>query len=170
LRQYCCRDLGIAGDVHKHFAEMDTDTNGKIDLEEFKAALATPSPVEAWAKRVPWWQTVADLIPRPTAVGQDGLRTVTGLSDEEVDTVCKVAADEVMIELREQIRVLGNAFERMDQAIEERESGEASVKFQTFKANAGTIDDFHAGLGGRSIMIIHLYLENYRMMPDDEQE
>jgi hypothetical protein len=55
---------------------------------------------------------------------------VAGLSDEEVDAVCKVAADEVMIELREQRRVLRDAIDKMDQAKEERESGDASVKFK----------------------------------------
>jgi hypothetical protein len=57
---------------------MDTDKSCTIDFEEVKAALATPSPVEAWTKRVPSWQTVADKMPRPTAVGQDGLPSPYG--------------------------------------------------------------------------------------------
>ncbi len=42
---------------------------------------------------------------------------------------------------------LDEAFRRMDLA--RQEAGGAGAKFQLFKASAGTVEDFHAGLGAR---------------------
>jgi hypothetical protein len=56
-------------------------------------------------------------------------------------------AEETVVELRRQVKLLEGAFREMDLA--KQEAGGAGAKFQLFKASAGTVDDFHAGLGGR---------------------
>ena len=88
-----------------------------------------------------------DAMPAPDARGEDPLRAVAGLSDEQLDAVCRVVAEETDAELRRQVKQLKGAFREMDLA--KQEAGGAGAKFQLFKASAGTVDDFHAGLGGR---------------------
>jgi hypothetical protein len=77
-----------------------------VDYEEFRARACMTSPVEEWAKRVPWWQAVADAMPAPDAPGQDPLRAVAGMSDEVVDAVCQVVAEETAAELRQEVKHL----------------------------------------------------------------
>ena len=140
-------ELGASREAHTVFAAADADGDGAVDYEEFRTVVGMASSVEAWAKRVPWWQAVADAMAAPEAAGEDPLRAVAGLSDERLDAVCRVVAEETAAELRRQVKLLGGAFREMDLA--KQEAGGAGAKFQLHKASAGTVDDFHAGLGGR---------------------
>ena len=141
------RELGVSGDAQTVFADMDVNGDGVVEYEEWRAVVGMGSSVEAWAKRVPWWQAVADAVAVADARGEDPLRAVAGLSDEQMDAVCRVVAEETAAELRRQVKQLEGAFRQMDLA--KQEASGAGAKFQTFKANAGTIENFHAGLGGR---------------------
>ena len=90
-------ELGASGNSHSVFVDMDGNSDEVVDYEEFKAVLRTASPVEAWAKppkRLPWWQAVADAMPVPDAAGEDPLRAVAGLSEEQMDAACRVVAEE----------------------------------------------------------------------------
>ena len=147
-------ELGVSGDAQTVFARMDVDGDGMVDYEEFRAVVGMGSSVEAWAKRVAWWQAVADAMPAPDAPGEDALRAVAGLSDDEIDAVCRAVAEETAAELRRQIKHLEWSFEQMDLAEQERGADGAGAKFQTYKANAGTIENFHDGLGGRVGLLI----------------
>ena len=139
------RDLGVSRDSK---TSLFADRDSRVDYEKWTAALAIPSPVEAWARRVPWWQTVADAMPSQVGADEDRLRAVSRLTEEDLDAVCTVVAEEVCRELREQILNLSLAFEQLDRRKEDIDAGGAS-KFQTYKANAGNVDDFHKGLGSR---------------------
>ncbi len=139
------RDLGISRDFKTSRA---ADHNSPVDYEEWRAFVTIPSPVEAWARRVPWWQSVADAMPSPVATDEDPLRSVSQMATEDVDAVCSVVAEEVSRELRAQILNLARAFEQLDRRKEDIDAGGAA-KFQTYKANAGNVDDFHKGLGSR---------------------
>ena len=141
------RELGVSGDAQTVFADMDVNGDGVVEYEEWRAVVGMGSSVEAWAKRVPWWQAVADAVAVADVRGEDPLRAVAGLSDEQMDAVCRVVAEETAAELRRQVKQLEGAFRQMDLA--KQEASGAGAKFQTFKANAGTIENFHAGLGGR---------------------
>jgi hypothetical protein len=140
-------ELGVSREAAAVFAEGDVNGDGILDYEEFRTVVGMGSSVEAWAKRVPWWQAVADAMPAPDAGGSDPLRTVAGLSGEQLDAVCQVVAAATAAELRLQVETLKEAFRQMDQARHEALNGGA--KFQVHKASAGNIDDFHGGLGGR---------------------
>ena len=142
-------ELGVSRDSEAHMvlAAADVNGDGVVDYEELRAVVGMASAVDAWAKRVPWWQAVADAMPAPEAPGEDPLRTVAGLSDEQLDAVCRVVAEENAAELRRQVKQLEGAFREMDRA--RQEAGGAGAKFQLHKASAGSVDDFHAGLGGR---------------------
>ena len=142
------RELGVSGDAQRVFADMDVNGDGVVEFEEWRAVVEMSSSVEAWAKRVPWWQSVADaMVVADATRGEDPLRAVASLSDEQLDAVCRVVAEETAAELRLQVKQLDWSFKQMDLA--KQEASGAGSKFQTFKANAGTIDNFHAGLGGR---------------------
>jgi hypothetical protein len=147
--EFALLELGVSGDANTVFADMDVNGDGIVDFEEFRAAVGRISSVESWAKRIPWWQAVADAMPEPRVSGDDPLRMVAGLSDEQIDAVCRVVAEETAAELHRQIKHLEWSFLQMDLAEQERTTGGAGAKFQTFKANAGTIENFYAGLGGR---------------------
>ena len=140
-------ELGVSGDAQRLLGDMDANSDGVVDYDELRAAVDMASPVEAWAKRVPWWQALADAVSVPDAGGEDPLRAVAGLSEEQMDAVCRVVAEETAAELRRQVKELAGSFRQMDLA--EQERGQCGAKFQTFKANAGTIEHFHDGLRGR---------------------
>jgi hypothetical protein len=107
------------------------------------------SSVEAWAKRVPWRQleAVAEAVSVPDAGGADLLRVVAGLSGEQLDAVCQVVAEVTVVELSLQVETLKKAFGQIYLA--RQEAMNSGAKFQVNKASAGTIEDFHGGLGGR---------------------
>ena len=151
-------ELGVSREAQTVFAAVDVNGDGVVDYEELRAVLGMASAVEAWAKRVPWWQAVADAMPAPEAPGEDPLRTVAGLSDEQLDAVCRVVAEETAAELRRQVKQLEGAFRAMDLA--RHEAGGAGAKFQLHKASAGTVEDFHAGLGGRvGEFLVYVYCQ-----------
>ena len=108
---------------------------------------------------------MADAMPAPDAGESDPLRTVVGLSGEQLDAVCQVVAAATAAELRLQVGTLKEAFRQMDQARHEALNGGA--KFQVHKASAGNIDDFHGGLGGsvgeliKFVMVCVLYSEHF---------
>ena len=149
------QELGPAsGDAQAVLVDMDLNKDGRVDFEEFLSAMTMPSAAEAWAKRGAWWEIVAGSMPCGETKGSghdDPLRRIAELSDEEVAAVWEVIAEEMEAELRSRISDLRRSFEQMDGAKKKNEEGGAgaSVKFQTFKASAGTVEDFHKGLGGR---------------------
>jgi hypothetical protein len=128
------------------FIGMDTDKNGSIDLEEFKAAVRIPSTVEAWAKTIPWWRPIADCM--PVRRGTNSLRAVAEMTAEEVAYVAEVVRDEICRMLGEQVAALRDAFKKMDAKAKDSE-GLASSKFQTFKASTGGAKEYYHGLTGR---------------------
>ena len=83
------------------------------------------------------------------------LRSIAELSDQEADLVWQVIAEEMQCEFRAKIEELRHSFEEMDKAKKENDQGGAAAKFQTIKASAGTVKDFHKGLAGR-VGSIHL--------------
>ncbi len=91
---------------------------------------------------------MVDAMP-PAGRGEDPLRAVAGLSDKQMDSVCQVVAEETAAELRRQVKHLDWSFRQMDMAEQEKKAAGAESKFQTFTADAGTIENFHAGLGDR---------------------
>jgi hypothetical protein len=147
------QDLGVSRDLK---ASLVADGSSRVDYEKWKAAVAVPSPVDAWARRGPWWQIVADAMPSQVGTDEDPLRSVSRLTVEDVDAVCCVVAKEVSRELREQISNLARAFEQLDRRREDIDAGGAS-KFQTYKAHAGNVDDYHKGLGSRIGTKDHLW-------------
>lgn len=142
------RELGFLSNTKTVPTDIDPDRD-EVDYEKWRAVESVPTPVESWTKRVPWWQVIADVMPKPAGTEDDPLRLVARLTAEDLDAVCSVVAEEMSRELREQICNLGQAFEQLDRRKEDTDASGASTKFQTYKANAGNADDFYKGLGNR---------------------
>jgi hypothetical protein len=144
------QDLGISGNGTGEILGMVLHQDGRVDFEEFLSACSIPSAAEAWAKRGAWCEIVAGCMPQASdKKGDSALRCIAALSDEDVDIAWQVIAEEMKIEFRSRILELRHSFGEMDRASADSKLGGASAKFQTFKASAGTVDDFHKGLSGR---------------------
>jgi hypothetical protein len=128
------------------FREYDMDSDGLIDFTDFKAAALRPTVLELWCQRIPWWQAVADAI-SVLQSQEDPLRTVAQLTDAQIEVICEEAGKQIRSLLREQVHQLQTAYAARD-ARAAASKGTQS-KFTTFKASAGTCNDFHMGLSGR---------------------
>jgi hypothetical protein len=151
---HALQELGISGDAAAVLVDMDLDKDGRVDFEEFLSSLTLPSAAEAWAKRGAWSEIVAGAImpcrwELPGAGHESALRSIAELSDEDVALAWQVIAVEMHAEYLARISELRSSFEQMDSTKQHEEEGGASAKFQTFKASAGSVDDFHKGLSGR---------------------
>jgi hypothetical protein len=133
-----------ADSLEAFFLEIDLNKNGLIEFEEFLLAVNRQSSVASWSRGVPWWQIVADSIPKQYS--EDSLRRVSNLSDLQLEAVCDAISFGMKRELMAQIKSLNQSFAEMD-----RKAGTQSNsdKFKCFKASCGTVTDFHQGLGGR---------------------
>jgi hypothetical protein len=127
------------------FFEFDLDGDGQLNFDEFKEAMLRLSPLEMWCQRVPWWQDVADAIPTPNDQ-QDTLRALSQLTDVQIDAICAQASLGISVRLKDQAHKLRVAYKEMDAKAATHHTG---CKFTTFKASAGTCDDYHRGLSGR---------------------
>jgi hypothetical protein len=116
--------------------------------------MTLPSAAEAWAKGGAWSEIVAGAIIscrcELQVTGDESVpRSIAELSDEDVALAWQVIVEEMHVEYLARISELRNSFEQMDNSKKHQEEGGASAKFQTFKASAGSVDDFHKGLSGR---------------------
>jgi hypothetical protein len=117
-----------------------------MDFQDIQAAALRPSPLELWCQRVPWWQDLANAIPIPNCDQQDLLRALAQLENSQIDTICEEAARAINARLKEQTRQLQETYKEMDTEISKEQT---QLKLTTFKASAGTCDDYHQGLCGR---------------------
>jgi hypothetical protein len=128
------------------FREYDMDSDSQINFEDFKAAALRPTLIELWCQQIPWWQAVADAIPVPHDQ-EDPLQTVAQLTDADIRVICEEAEKSLLSLLTESVHQLKKAYDARSARAES--SLGIQSKFTTFKASAGTCDNFHDGLSGR---------------------
>jgi hypothetical protein len=128
------------------FLQYDKNHDGRIDFDEFRTAALRLSPLEEWCKKIPWWQALADAIPRGGGEIQP-LRAVADLTVAQIATICAEAETLIRQELILQVKQLRDGFAAVDSR--SQSGGSAQPKFNTFKANVGTCEDYHDGLRGR---------------------
>jgi hypothetical protein len=131
----------------KIFSEFDLDHDGQIDFAEFSAAVLKSSYLESWCKRIPWWQAIADAIPRGGY--EQPLRAVANLTDPQIDVICAEVKDLIRQQLREQRDMLSEVFDAMDLKSAKDQGFGATVISRTFKASVGTCQDYHRGIKDR---------------------
>jgi hypothetical protein len=134
-------------EISKRFASSDLNKDGGLDLQEFSSLVAMPSPVEEWARSLPLAQIVADAMPRNDCLSNEQLRSLSKISQDQLDKSCDAIIEGVRRSLQEQLAVLKRAYEKMDnQAAAVRVSND---KFQIVSMSVGNINDFHKGLAAR---------------------
>ncbi len=124
------------------FNSLDINSDGKLDIGEFRAAVQSPSLLEEWARSLNVHQLVADAIPRKE--GETPLLTASSLSSEVITKIALGVADALQEILRAEVERLRVSFTRM----EKQDVNNLALKFQSKapKMNCGNSEDFHRGL------------------------
>jgi arsenate reductase-like glutaredoxin family protein len=128
------------------FHQYDRNLDGSIDFDEFRTAALRPSPLDSWCKNIPWWQAIADAIPRGAREIQT-LRAVADLTEAQIAAICSEAEQLIRREFILKVNQLREGFASM--AARSPDDDSAQPKFATFKANVGNCEDYHEGLKGR---------------------
>ncbi len=124
------------------FNSLDVNSDGKLDIWEFQAAVQAESLLEEWARSLKVHQLVADAIPRRE--GENPLITASNLSPDVIALVATAAADGIQEILKMEVKRLRESFARM----EKKDVNNLALKFQSKapKMNCGNFEDFHRGL------------------------
>jgi hypothetical protein len=151
-RFYCVRPCSLACTV------TQTKTENLIECELLKSLeceSASEALLERWAKSIPLWKILVNVIPRK--FGEDPLRCASNLTPSEVKIVSHELGNASAAMLEQYINVLRTSFANMDAAGSENSTAE---KFMTFTADCGKASDFHGGLveriGARNYARINL--------------
>jgi hypothetical protein len=119
-------------------------------LEEFKAALKTPTKLQQWGDTLPLSRILARCLYLKNCDSVDPLRGFVKMG--KADIVAAVACFSKCLEriLFESQSALNKCYDAMDRKAVEAVGGNgASPKFETFKMSSGEVADFHKGLLGR---------------------
>ena len=127
--------------------QYDTNNDGLIDFDEFRDAMSKLSQVDTWAKHIPWWQAIADALPRTESRKKQQLRSIATLTDVQIKEISSEAEKWIRARLKSESAALACSFAAMD--AKESNDVNTSAKFTTFKAEVGNVSDFHKGLSGR---------------------
>jgi hypothetical protein len=150
--------------VEKLFVSMDLDENGGLDFEEFKRAVQQPAtPLEQWVAMLPINGMLSRSFPVCDGPGDQVLRSVSKLSDDEIHATVDVfsrALQGLLLEARSNLQQM---FGRVDQKVAEAATGSdgAVAKFKTFKMRTGTVADYIEGISGRvgKFLCLHVFTE-----------
>jgi hypothetical protein len=141
-------DLGMrvdAAEIDELLKSRDLNDDGGLDLQEFRALVGAPHPIEEWARELPLYQLVADAMPREDCRQQDQLRHLSSTTLEELEESVEVIREHLCKILHEKLAVLKETYTKLDS-----QAGAASnSKFQIGKMSVGNIADFHNGLASR---------------------
>jgi hypothetical protein len=122
---------------------FDVDRDDQINFSEFTNAVLRPSPIEACCKQVNFHHAIADAIPLDD--GDQPLRAMAHLTDEQIDVICTEALPAINRLVRDKVRELRVAFHARRQA----SNAAPGAKFSTFKASVGTPEHFFNGPSDR---------------------
>jgi Ca2+-binding EF-hand superfamily protein len=141
-------DLGVHAEpteITELLKSWDLNNDGGLDFQEFSALVNMPSPIEEWVGGLSLNRLVADALPRGSCPIKDQLRHLSRTTPEQVKVSCEIIKEELLRVLQEKLDDLKKSFEKLDSQPE----GESNSKFQIFKMNVGTVNDFHKGLSSR---------------------
>jgi len=125
-----------------HFKRLDQNGDGKLDLNEFKHAVQSPSHLEEWVRTLNIHQLVADAIPRKD--GEDSIFSASNLSRQEISDICAEVVESLHKIISEGADKLRQSFKAMDA----RDANNLADKFQSKapKLNCGNMEDFRCGV------------------------
>ena len=134
-----------------------------MDHEEFARKVNASDAIQRWVHSIPLHHVIADGLPICPALGNDALRAVSQLSEEEIDNLVETAISSgIKTMLKKSVVMLSESFAALDQRVENDKKKQAeaagaaaggggSGKFDAVatKLASGNIDDFHSGLAER---------------------
>jgi hypothetical protein len=153
--QQALQEMGVQMDsdqVEMLLVSMDIDENGGLDFEEFKRAVHQPAtPLEQWVAMLPIAGMLSRSFPVCGGPGDQVLRSVSKLSDNEIHASVDVFSRALLGVLTEARADLKQMFGRVDEKAAEAAKGSdgAVSKFKTFKMNTGTVSDYTEGIASR---------------------
>ncbi len=124
------------------YNSLDQNGDGKLDLNEFKQAVQSPSHLEEWVRSLNIHQLVADAIPRKE--GEDPLVSASKLSRQVISDICAEIVDELHNIISDGVGKLRQSFNMMDS----RDVNKLAEKFQSKvpMLNCGSMEDFRRGI------------------------
>jgi hypothetical protein len=128
------------------FSDLFDDSNllDGLDFESFKAIITKQSPIEQWAKTLPFPSMVADAVPiSPTS---DPLRGVSMLTRKDIDIIIDGLVDALKDSFEKHVQLLSRGLDATEKAPKVDLDGS---KFQVASMSCGRVKDFHVGLDGR---------------------
>jgi hypothetical protein len=151
------RDLCIYIDdeaIDEMFSNIDTDRDGKLDFDEFKAGVTRPSKIEQWTTSIPFSQLFASALTAliPSGSREDPVRLLADITKEDLSVLCAAVQEGLFTLLEQHILELKAAFYAVENMQVPSGNVAAGSKFsfdQLVEMSCGNIDDFFAGLGGR---------------------
>ena len=153
--------LRPTNEIETIFYEMDLNSDGGLDLEEFVRASQSLTELEQWLKQIPFYRLMNDAITALPRITDRSSRTAAFLTTNEIENICSGAVDGLCKMLRTHCERLRSALESMDKRMETS----FQEKFQIFDWKCGNIDDFHEGLekriGGNFICFSWSYLNKH---------
>ena len=139
-------ELGVRmneDDVSIVFRTADLNSDGVLNLEEFKKAVRFPSTIEQFISTLPITQVFADAMPDETDT-ESRLRRFSRISEKQVDEICEVIMPFLGKMIKEAVKETQVSFAAMDK------SSASNIKFTLpDEMPSGTIGDFHRGLTAR---------------------
>ena len=135
------------------FDEFDTDISEGLDLQELQLLLQKPSRLHEWAKGLSLHELLADAMPRKPGI--DPLRVASALTAEEISAVCEAVRFGLERMLKASSAFLREAFRASDQ----RKDTIEDSKFSIVAVSCGTIQDFHAGVEGRTGEFLRMIID-----------
>jgi hypothetical protein len=136
-------DLAL-GDLFDESGETPCDG---LDFESFKSAITKQSPIEQWAKTLPFSSMVADAVPMPPS--SDQLRFVSDLTRKEIDSIVDGLVDGLKDAFEKHVQLLSRGLKAAAEKTVNKENLGDGSKFQVVSMNCGRVKDFHVGLEGR---------------------
>lgn len=127
------------------FEESRIDMERGMEFDDFKNMANTPSELEILMKSIPFHQIWTDAV--PLKPGCDPLECFGNLTSHEIDVMVEASVEYLKQILKEQSSLSRAVKSELRKTSADLRAGIS--KFTCMKMKAGTISDFHEGLGRR---------------------
>ena len=139
-------DIPIQTEQKKeYFLELDVDSDGKINFDEFQKAVERPSELEKYLGQIPIVKIISDAIPRDH--GQDPLVSFSVLTSDTINKIVQCCIDPIKKSIADYVLRLKTTMEHTMKVANELKN--PNSKFCCYKMSASSASDFERGLEGR---------------------
>jgi hypothetical protein len=130
------------------FDNMDMDSNGLLDLNEFRRAVSARSSFEQFISQdIPFHELLSTSLPRKKATNQ--LTTFMELTSSQISDIVQAVSVVLKTILTAKVKELRESYEAAEANKRVTDSSSSAAKFSVLELKAGDISDYHKGLSGR---------------------